>query len=957
MPQTDTTTSFLSDSQQGRDAFEGWRVAELKNLQITAEGLQLAPAAIPPVPLKDAQGVFGGLENPTGVAVAADGTIYIADGNQHRIFKVERREGLRPHAIFYRIGQGQFARDCFVYVPVANRLERWPRALRKAPQSFDEVDVISETVWNAEQARRLILSCAKIPTPKNPAKNCVTPKTKKCCDHEIITLDEAALIEKEWEADYPANFPSGKTCQTAITYLPCLGGLGNHARQFNEPRGLAVSTAGDLYVADSRNHRIQVFALRGLVLKKIWGKRAGSKDLMIPPHRKGECQPEEAPAIHFGQPMPGEELGEFNEPWDVVADNAGNVYMADKGNQRVQKYDCRVKKFSAFDGTILSAHFFRVRYGGAEGERFVFIPARRRLERWTRENENIVVQNADSVSAARKLVLDLIGAKGAKDILREWEAAYPKNLGADPPFESPSHLAIDALGRLFVVDQAKDYVKFLDSAGRVLGQVINVDDVGDVLRPTAVMIDADNKLLLANRAGIHRYRRQNEDYIHDGCCATPRPANGNALDGSYHSARDKSAAGLYAAMAVDAKGRLFVVGREPAGVAEVSTSRGFETSGTYISKFFDSDIDRCQWHQLLLEFAGDIPNATSLTVWTYASQSKLSDDEIRNLPKEEWLTGQTNANDFLVLSPPGQYLWLKIEFKGNGTATPVLQRLHAHFPRVSYLQYLPAVYQADPVSKDFLERFLSLFENIFVDIENKIDNFSQYLDPDGVPENFLAWLGDWVDMSFDPRSSIATKRKLLRNAPELYCRRGTPAGLKKLLRLVFDVEAQILEHFQLRRWLFLASRSTLGSSSQLWGNCIIGRLQLNENSRIGDFALVGTGDPQRDPFHLYAHKFSVFVPAALFKSESVERIMRDLIASETPAHTEYVLCKVEARFRVGVQSTIGLDTLVGAYRRLALNQCATLGYDSLLGGAPEKKGPATIKVGERSRVGVTTRVG
>jgi hypothetical protein len=226
-----------------------------------------------------------------------------------------------------------------------------------------------------------------------------------------------------------------------------------------------------------------------------------------------------------------------------------------------------------------------------------------------------------------------------------------------------------------------------------------------------------------------------------------------------------------------------------------------------------------------------------------------------------------------------------------------------------------------------------------------------------VPENLLSWLASWVDMTFDPSWPLATRRQLLRNAPELYRRRGTPAGLKKFLWLALGVEVQILEHFQLRRWQFLASRSGLGDHAQLWGNSIVKRLQLAENSRIGDFALIGTGDPLRDPFHVYAHKFSVFVPAALNRSELTERMLRHLIDTDKPAHTKYMLHKVEARFRVGVQATIGFDTMVGAYPVLVLNHCATLGFDTLLSCAPEEKGPTTIKVGERARVGVTTAVG
>jgi phage tail-like protein len=849
MSQTETTTYFLLDHHQGRDAHDGWRMQQLQNLQITAAGLCLAPLPGSPVPLQDARGTFGGLENPTGVAVDSDGVIYVSDSTKHLIFKVVRRAGLRPWAHFFRLAKGPFANDLFVYVPTANRLERWPRTSHVDPQNFSEVEVLCEAVWDETQACKCLLAF-------------ITTQDLESIEKDVV--NEVEMIEREWEGDYPAPLPAGEICQTSIAYLPCLGGLGSRPRQFNEPRGLAISPAGNLYVADSRNHRIQVFALRGLVLKSIWGKRAGAADILEPqPAPAPDCLPPEEQAVHFGQPLAGTAPGEFNELWDVAVDRAGNVYIADKGNHRVQKFDCRSQSF---------------------------------------------------------IVLE-----------------------TDPPFESPTHLAIDAAGRLYVVDQDKEYVTLLDREGRVLGRVEYVRDVPGHFKPTAVTVDAEGKLLLANGDAIHRFHLEEEGCHYAGCYSKQYgPCTG---------------------MAGDVRGHLFSVGGESGSVAEIPSPKGFKKSGTYISRPLDSHIERCQWHKILLDFENDIPIGTSVTVWTYTSEDEQSPEKILDLQDEEWQTGQTNAKDFLILSPPGRFLWLKIKFEGNGIDTPTLRHLKAYFPRLTYMQYLPAVYQADPVSKDFLERFLAIFETILSGIEGKIDNLAQYFDPDGVPEDFLPWIAAWVDMVFDPswRLPLLTQRQLLRNAPALYRQRGTPAGLKQLLRLALGLEVQILEHFQLRRWLFLASQATLGNRSQLWGNCIVSRLQLEENARIGDFALVGTGDPVRDPFHVYAHKFSVFVPAAALCRSALtgraERMLRHFIEHEKPAHTDYVLCKVEARFRVGIQATIGFDTLVGAYPRLVLNYCAILGYDTLLSCAPEEQGPATLKVGERARVGVTAVVG
>jgi len=165
----------------------------------------------------------------------------------------------------------------------------------------------------------------------------------------------------------------------------------------------------------------------------------------------------------------------------------------------------------------------------------------------------------------------------------------------------------------------------------------------------------------------------------------------------------------------------------------------------------------------------------------------------------------------------------------------------------------------------------------------------------------------------------------------------------------------ILEHFQLRRWLFL-SQGRLGDQAILWGRRIVNRSQLDETAEMGQTQLLTTQDPFRDPFHVYAHKFSAFVPACFGKSDSLRRGLENLINAERPAHTQHQLIFVEPRFRIGFQSMIGLDSVVGRYpsEAITLNQ-TSLGSASLLGAAPNRQGGPSFEVNQ-SRVGTTTKL-
>jgi len=86
-----------------------------------------------------------------------------------------------------------------------------------------------------------------------------------------------------------------------------LGERGTGPGRFIKQVGLAVDSEGNLYVADSGNHRIQKFDSEGGFIAEV-----GSL---------------------------GEGKGEFNEPWGVAVDSEGNLYVADTWNNRIQKFD------------------------------------------------------------------------------------------------------------------------------------------------------------------------------------------------------------------------------------------------------------------------------------------------------------------------------------------------------------------------------------------------------------------------------------------------------------------------------------------------------------------------------------------------------------------------------------------------------------------------------------------
>jgi hypothetical protein len=158
----------------------------------------------------------------------------------------------------------------------------------------------------------------------------------------------------------------------------------------------------------------------------------------------------------------------------------------------------------------------------------------------------------------------------------------------------------------------------------------------------------------------------------------------------------------------------------------------------------------------------------------------------------------------------------------------------------------------------------------------------------------------------------------------------------------------ILENYQLRRWLFLGA-GRLGDDAVLWGRRIINRSQLSSNAQLGVTQLLTTPDPFHDPFLAYSNKFTIFVPAQVGATDQKRRGLINLLEAEKPAHTQYQIEYVAPRMRIGFQSMIGLDSVVGRYPSgVTLGQ--KLGKDSVLSGVPAQGGPS-FEIGRSSRIG------
>ena len=79
---------------------------------------------------------------------------------------------------------------------------------------------------------------------------------------------------------------------------------------------------------------------------------------------------------------------------------------------------------------------------------------------------------------------------------------------------------------------------------------------------------------------------------------------------------------------------------------------------------------------------------------------------------------------------------------------------------------------------------------------------------------------------------------------------------------------------------------------------------------VGESMPLAASDFGEGLFGDYAHLFTVMAPAGSCRDAAARAALREAIDVEKPAHTDYHLCFVEPRMRVGFQARLGIDTIV-----------------------------------------------
>jgi hypothetical protein len=162
--------------------------------------------------------------------------------------------------------------------------------------------------------------------------------------------------------------------------------------------------------------------------------------------------------------------GQFSQPLRIAVDSSGNVFVADRGNERIQKFD----SIGNFIGEWGS-------YGSGDGQ-FDYL-------------SGIAVDNSGNVFVADRQNHRIQKFDSNGNFIGEWGS----HGSGDGEFYLPGGIAVDSSGNVFVADTCNDRIQKFDSSGNFIGKWGSYGSGdGEFSSPEGIRVDSSGNVFVVD---------------------------------------------------------------------------------------------------------------------------------------------------------------------------------------------------------------------------------------------------------------------------------------------------------------------------------------------------------------------------------------------------------------------------------------------------------------------------
>jgi DNA-binding beta-propeller fold protein YncE len=263
-------------------------------------------------------------------------------------------------------------------------------------------------------------------------------------------------------------------------FLATWGSDGAAEGQFNAPNGVTVDEAGNIYVVDTGNDRVQKFDSDGnFLLMWGWGVRTGESTFQICP---SSCQ---AGILGSGD-------GQFNKPSGVAVDGSGYVYVTDTNNHRIEKFSSAgtyVGKWGT-NGTGWTGFYFPSGVAvDVSGDVYVVDSGNYRIKKHSASGAFLYTWGWGVLDGTMEF--QLCGT------LTPCQAGIGGS--GDGQFNAPAHMAIDISGNIYVADKHNHRIQKFNGVTFVGKWGTLGSAAGELKYPSGVAVDARGNVYVAER--------------------------------------------------------------------------------------------------------------------------------------------------------------------------------------------------------------------------------------------------------------------------------------------------------------------------------------------------------------------------------------------------------------------------------------------------------------------------
>ncbi len=262
-------------------------------------------------------------------------------------------------------------------------------------------------------------------------------------------------------------------------FVSKFGSRGSGDGQFNDSLRIVLDNSDNIYVSDPISHRIQIFDSNGNFIKMFgWGVDTGANQFEI---CTNSCQ-----GGIFGS---GD--GQFRFPNGIALDSSGNIYVADRINQRIQIFDTNGNFIKMFGwGVDTGAGVFEICTSGCQ------VGLNGSGDGQLNDPRGIALDSSGNI-----FVGDHINSRIQKfDSSGNFVSKFGSSGTGDGQFGRPEGVAINSSGHIFVADEFRQRIQEFDSAGNFVSK-FGSGGIGEgrFSQPKGMALDGSDNIYVLDR--------------------------------------------------------------------------------------------------------------------------------------------------------------------------------------------------------------------------------------------------------------------------------------------------------------------------------------------------------------------------------------------------------------------------------------------------------------------------